>query len=280
MIKNIDYSRNIHVRDLRRRMQESGENGHLGIRIIKTRNNSRDFPHSLRTIPFQESSNVLANENLRGNNATGLCNQWLFHSLQHRTIIKDSRYITRRNENQFIIGSGRNGVVYDSRLDGFVVKKFNNNISFKDAYKECELFNRYYGKDSAHLVEKDGNYIIRMRKIPGIPLSCLSETEMPNNFDELYYNMICDMGEKKIIHFDLHAGNILYDKENNKFWPIDFTNIYDEYYDQSTSPEKKKGIDLWLGRKERQLRYSIHPNQRKHENTVSGSPEKPVYHSV
>ena len=80
MIKNIDYSRNIHVRDLRRRMQESGENGHLGIRIIKTRNNSRDFPHSLRTIPFQESSNVLANENLRGNNATGLCNQWLFRS--------------------------------------------------------------------------------------------------------------------------------------------------------------------------------------------------------
>ncbi|EES4628275.1 hypothetical protein EZQ75_003213 [Escherichia coli] len=67
-----------------------------------------------------------------------------------------------------------------------------------------------------------------MLEVPGVPLTRMSQ--FPENADKMFLDMIIDMGESKIIHGDLHMGNILFDEKNNRFWPIDFSNSYERYY--------------------------------------------------
>ena len=67
-----------------------------------------------------------------------------------------------------------------------------------------------------------------MLEVPGVPLTKMSQ--FPEDADKMFLDMIIDMGESKIIHGDLHMGNILFDANSHRFWQIDFSNSYDGYY--------------------------------------------------
>lgn len=126
------------------------------------------------------------------------------------------------------IGRGLAGEVFkDPDNPGYVIKRYNKANS-SDAQKECHLFNTYYGEGSAELFTEKGRTCLRMLEVPGVPLTRMSQ--FPENANKMFLDMIIDMGESKIIHGDLHMGNILFDEKNNRFWPIDFSNSYEHYY--------------------------------------------------
>lgn len=126
------------------------------------------------------------------------------------------------------IGRGLAGEVFkDPENPGCVIKRYNNANS-SDAQKECLLFNIYYGEGSAELFTENGRTCLRMLEVPGVPLTKMSQ--FPEDADKMFLDMIIDMGESKIIHGDLHMGNILFDANSHRFWPIDFSNSYDGYY--------------------------------------------------
>ena len=126
------------------------------------------------------------------------------------------------------IGRGLAGEVFKDQDNlGYVIKRYNN-ASSSDAQKECLLFNRYYGEGSAELFSENGRTCLRMLEVPGVPLTKMSQ--FPEDADKMFLDMIIDMGESKIIHGDLHMGNILFDENSHRFWPIDFSNSYDNYY--------------------------------------------------
>lgn len=83
-----------------------------------------------------------------------------------------------------------------------------------------------------------------MLRVPGIPLSDIDTADIPDNLESLYLQLICKLNELSIIHYDLNTGNMLYDKESNSLFPIDFRNIYSEYY--SATKNDKEIIDRRL----------------------------------
>ncbi|WP_425470826.1 hypothetical protein [Trinickia fusca] len=128
-----------------------------------------------------------------------------------------------------ILGSGLCGTVReDTEFPGFVVKSFGKSIDL--AHAESALFNKYYGEGSSEVFSKDNNIFMRMLRVPGKPLSSCSQDELPTNSEELFLRMITDLNDHGIMHGDLHAGNIMYDKDSSRFWPIDISNSYDAYY--------------------------------------------------
>lgn len=83
-----------------------------------------------------------------------------------------------------------------------------------------------------------------MIRVPGIHLNALYTEDIPKNLEELYLQLICKLNDIGIIHADLNISNLLYDKETNTLFPIDFRNIYYEYY--SSSQEEKEHFDKKL----------------------------------
>ncbi|MFC7510101.1 OspG family effector kinase [Pantoea stewartii] len=68
---------------------------------------------------------------------------------------------------------------------------------------------------------------------------------MPSSYlESLYLRLICELNELGIIHYDLNTGNMLYDKESERLFPIDFRDIYNEYY--SATKNDKEIIDRRL----------------------------------
>lgn len=55
--------------------------------------------------------------------------------------------------------------------------------------------------------------------------------------------MISDLNDVGMIHGDLHSGNIMFDKDSNRFWPIDLSNAYDSYYESSSYGRAVMDID-------------------------------------
>jgi len=134
-----------------------------------------------------------------------------------------------------LVGSGLAGEVReDPDNNGFVVKS--GAWTREEAEQESELFNRFYGEHSSEVFEKNGRVFMRMLRVPGRPLSQLLPGDLPDNSRLLFAQMICDLNDLKIIHGDLHSGNVMYDKETNRFWPIDLSNSYDSYYAYTGDP--------------------------------------------
>ncbi|WP_339057136.1 hypothetical protein [Candidatus Regiella endosymbiont of Tuberolachnus salignus] len=128
-----------------------------------------------------------------------------------------------------IIGQGAAGIVRkDPKNPGFVIKNFNKNYEL--ACTEAKLFNQYYGEGSAEVLS-DGNPIrVRMLKVPGKSLDKCEFDELPKDSKLLFLKMISELNELKIIHGDMHPGNIMFDPTNKRFWPIDLSNGYSNYY--------------------------------------------------
>ncbi|WP_299142913.1 hypothetical protein, partial [uncultured Vibrio sp.] len=130
-----------------------------------------------------------------------------------------------------LLGSGLYGDVrIDNNDDRFVLKKFKPGSEYL-ADEECDLFNKVYGENSAEVINESGSTYLRMYKVPGKPLCECTPLELPSNAEELFFKMILDLNDLGIMHGDIHLGNIMYDRDLNKFWPIDLSNTYDFYYD-------------------------------------------------
>lgn len=128
------------------------------------------------------------------------------------------------------LGQGWDGKVYEDKHNpGFVLKIFAGTAR-NALEKEVALFNCYYGENSATLINDE---TIRMKKISGIPLEVIEGKIFPENAIERFNEMICKLGDSKIMHNDFHPGNILYDYVTNTFNPIDFSNKYDLYFSES-----------------------------------------------
>ncbi|WP_177316694.1 C80 family cysteine peptidase, partial [Burkholderia ubonensis] len=128
-----------------------------------------------------------------------------------------------------LIGRGLAGEVREDPNDnGSVIKSFGRNHEL--AGMEQENFNAFYGDGSAEIFSRDGLTFMRMLKVPGQSLDKIDRNDLPGNSVQLYMNMISDLNEKRIIHGDMHPGNIMFDKEAGRFWPIDISNAYNRYY--------------------------------------------------
>ena len=142
-----------------------------------------------------------------------------------------------------LLGSGLCGDVRrDVDHKGFVLKSFAR-LSKDNAQRECQLFLKVYGEGSAEVVEKNGSVYLRMLEVPGKTLANCVSSELPENANELFLKMIADLNDVGIMHGDLHSGNIMYDYNSNKFWPIDLSNAYDVYYEESNAGRKFMDID-------------------------------------
>ncbi|CAG9435313.1 TPA: RIO1 family regulatory kinase/ATPase [Providencia alcalifaciens] len=128
----------------------------------------------------------------------------------------------------------------DLHNPGFVLKDVSR-LSIDLIKHECESFNKFYGENSAEIVHENNKCLLRMFKVPGKPLSHCSPEELPKNADSLFLRMISELSEARIIHGDLHRGNIMYDPSSERFWPIDISSSYERYY--SMTPLEKEFID-------------------------------------
>lgn len=142
-----------------------------------------------------------------------------------------------------LIGIGTTAEVFeDARDSSYLFKKYDLIGNQYDdvlemATKESELFNVFYGYAASSVIQHDGAVYLRMRRVPGIPLSEIDTADIPENLEQLYLQLICQLNDLGIIHYDLNIGNMLYDRESGSIFPIDFRNIYIVYY-SSTSSDK------------------------------------------
>ncbi|HFS5794220.1 TPA: hypothetical protein ACH0S9_004961, partial [Citrobacter werkmanii] len=97
-----------------------------------------------------------------------------------------------------LLGTGWDGKVYeDKRHSAFVIKVCAETPNIRTELEaEVELFNRYYGENSAALIN---DTTIRMKKISGIPLDEVEGKIFNERSIERFNEMICNLGDKKIM---------------------------------------------------------------------------------
>lgn len=133
------------------------------------------------------------------------------------------------------IGGGGFGEVYEDKSNsGYVIKTFFNNIKTnpeKIAVHECEMFNRYYGDNSAHAFkDKDGNVYLRMYRVPGQSLESLPENSLPSDVIVKLVDLLEKLNKANIMHNDLSAANIMWDSKAETFYPVDISDAKERYF--------------------------------------------------
>lgn len=149
-----------------------------------------------------------------------------------------------------LIGEGSTAEVFEDVNDSSALyKKYDlvgnhYNEILEMARQESDLFNAFYGDEASVVMRHGGDVYLRMLRVPGTPLSEIDTADIPDNLESLYLQLICKMNELGVIHYDLNTGNMLYDKESESLFPIDFHDIYTEYY--SATKNDKEIIDRRL----------------------------------
>ncbi|PRC93883.1 hypothetical protein [Solimicrobium silvestre] len=118
------------------------------------------------------------------------------------------------------LGSGVEGDVYPDGSDGYLIKIYHSENELSAVSDASEAFSRYYGKGSSELFHNSENVIMRMKKVPGEPLSKVGT--LPSDAIQKFDEMLSTLAQKNIYHPDLKPDNILWDKDAKKFNPIDF----------------------------------------------------------
>lgn len=143
-----------------------------------------------------------------------------------------------------LIGMGSTAEVFeDARDSSHLYKKYDLIGNQYDdilvmARQESDLFNLFYGDSASAVIQYGDAVYLRMRRVPGIPLSEIGNADIPENLEFLYLQLICQLNDLGIIHYDLNTGNVLYDTESGSLFPIDFRNIYTEYYSANSSDKE------------------------------------------
>ncbi|MBN3262388.1 OspG family effector kinase [Pectobacterium brasiliense] len=149
-----------------------------------------------------------------------------------------------------LIGEGSTAEVFEDANDSSsLYKKYDlvgnqYNEILEMARQESDLFNAFYGDEASVVMQHGGDVYLRMLRVPGTPLSEIDTADIPDNLESLYLQLICKLNELGVIHYDLNTGNMLYDKEIESLFPIDFRDIYTEYY--SATKNDKEVIDRRL----------------------------------
>lgn len=149
-----------------------------------------------------------------------------------------------------LIGEGSTAEVFEDVNDSSALYKKYDLVGnqydevLEMARKESDLFNAFYGDDASVVIRHGGDVYLRMLHVPGTPLSEIDTADIPDNLESLYLQLICELNELGVIHYDLNTGNMLYDKESERLFPIDFRDIYNEYY--SAKKNDKESIDRRL----------------------------------
>lgn len=149
-----------------------------------------------------------------------------------------------------LIGQGSTAEIFEDVNDSSALyKKYDlignqYNEILEMAWQESELFNAFYGDEASVVIQYGGDVYLRMLRVHRTPLSDIDTADIPDNIESLYLQLICKLNELSIIHYDLNTGNMLYDKESESLFPIDFRNIYAEYY--AATKKDKEIIDRRL----------------------------------
>lgn len=149
-----------------------------------------------------------------------------------------------------LIGEGSTAEVFEDVSDSSALyKKYDlvgnqYNEILEMSRQESDLFNAFYGDEASVVIRHGGDVYLRMLRVPRTPLSDIDTADIPDNLESLYLQLICKLNELGIIHYDLNTGNMLYDKESESLFPIDFRDIYTEYY--SATKNDKEIIDRRL----------------------------------
>ncbi|WP_447858513.1 OspG family effector kinase [Enterobacter ludwigii] len=149
-----------------------------------------------------------------------------------------------------LIGEGSTAEVFEDVNDSSALyKKYDlvgnqYNEIVEMARQESDLFNAFYGDEASIVIRYGGDVYLRMLRVPGTPLSEINTADIPDNLESLYLQLICKLNELGVIHYDLNTGNMLYDKESESLFPIDFCDIYTEFY--SATKKDKEIIDRRL----------------------------------
>ncbi|MDR6504248.1 hypothetical protein J2785_007449, partial [Burkholderia ambifaria] len=126
-----------------------------------------------------------------------------------------------------LVASGSFGLVIRDPNDSSVLIK-DMGKALDAAKMESSYFNKFYGANSSEVYRDDGGGVfLRMTKIPGTPVADLAPNDIPKNAMNLYLKMISDLGDLHLYHRDLHLSNVIYDADNERFWPIDFEDVVD-----------------------------------------------------
>ncbi len=118
------------------------------------------------------------------------------------------------------LGSGVEGDVYPDGMENYLVKVYHTENNLDSVNDASVFFNRYYGIGASTVYHNKDAVFMRMRKITGKPLSQV--IELPPDAITKFDDMIHSLSDKHIYHADLKPDNVLWDKLEKKFKPIDF----------------------------------------------------------
>ena len=156
------------------------------------------------------------------------------------------------------LGRGGDAVVYDQG-DGYLIKEFHEPMEDMDQQQqqklEVDIFNTVYGHNAATVLS---NRMIRMKKIPGKPVSEINLNVFAEDDAESLIRCVSSLHALGIYHGDLNNGNILYNREERKFNLVDFGasrkelkpgDFKEDFEDEIVDLERT--IDLWPVRLEK-----------------------------
>nr|CBX81039.1 Ribosomal protein S6 kinase alpha-5 [Erwinia amylovora ATCC BAA-2158] len=140
------------------------------------------------------------------------------------------------------LGEGKFATVYaDATNKYFVIKRYDaQEIKNMPAIvnSEVENFTRYYGKNTAKIfIDSEGIYHVRMYRVSGETLDSLPPNSLPENAVEKYVDMLEELNAHGIFHDDLHTDNLIWDKNTERFYPIDIKNNKEVFF--NSSPKDK-----------------------------------------
>ena len=115
------------------------------------------------------------------------------------------------------IGKGGEAFVVEDKMNpSKVLKIFLDSSATSEITEQAELFNKFYGENSAVVLS---NRAIEMLRVPGISMSKVESfnPDAKNKFMSLMMKMIA----KGCPPNDLSEGNFLYDSKSGLFYPVD-----------------------------------------------------------
>lgn len=143
------------------------------------------------------------------------------------------------------LGRGGDAVVYDQG-DGYLIKEFHEPMEdMAQQQQEVDIFNTVYGHNAATVLS---NRMIRMKKIPGKPVSKIKLDDFSENDAKSLIHCVSSLHALGIYHGDLNNGNILYNRKERKFNLVDFGASREESnheFFKDELDELKESINQW-----------------------------------
>ncbi|EOI6000505.1 T3SS effector protein NleH [Salmonella enterica] len=146
-----------------------------------------------------------------------------------------------------IVGKGGNAIVYaDKDDDTKVLKMFTIPQLHEEVEHEVECFNTYYGKGSADIIYNNNDISgIKMTRIQGEAV--IYAKNLPPHAEQAIYDMFDRLERNNILFVDTTETNVLYDRDTNRFNPIDISSYNQKHTDSKDRQDSI--IESYIGGK-------------------------------